>query len=183
VNDNGTEDLGDDVLLGGATFTVYLDNGDNVFNATTDTLVEGPDAAPSGILEYGNLEDGTYWVVEVVVPAGFVGSPPIRAIVDSDSSQFCVYDADGLIGCFQDEFPGTGAYVRNTPVKPTPTPTPGGGVSGETGTPRVTLPPTDTDLAQTAPSSDGWRTMLAFLAAVLATALVITPRRGFARRR
>jgi hypothetical protein len=171
------------VPLGGATFSVYLDNGDNVFNASTDTLVEGPDAAPTGFLDYGGLEDGTYWIVEVVVPTGFVGSPPIQAEVDSDSGEVCVYDRNGLVGCFEEEFSGTGVYVTNTAVQATPTPTPGGGVSGETGTPRVTLPPTDTELAQSAPSSDGWRTMLALLAAVLATALVITPRRGFARRR
>ena len=59
---------------------------------------------------------------------------------------------------------------------PTPTPTPEDSVGGDTATP--TLPPTDTVAGTTSsPTSDGWRVMLVVLAEILATVLVLTPKR------
>ncbi|HET7029763.1 MAG TPA: hypothetical protein VFI34_04590 [Candidatus Limnocylindrales bacterium] len=58
---------------------------------------------------------------------------------------------------------------------------PTGAVEGAVGTPGVTPPPTDTIGASTAPTSgnDGWRMVLAMLAAVLVGTLVFTtPKRG-----
>jgi hypothetical protein len=49
-----------------------------------------------------------------------------------------------------------------------------GAVLGATGTPRVTLPPTDTSVGST-PSSGNWRILLVALAGVLAGVLVLTP--------
>jgi len=67
----------------------------------------------------------------------------------------------------------------------TPTPTPQGGVSGATGTPHVTLPPTDAaaDAAPEPAAPDGWRLVLLGLASLLATILVLTPVRSSIRRR
>ena len=59
---------------------------------------------------------------------------------------------------------------------PTPTPTPTGSVGPLTGTP--TLPPTDTFVGPTSsPTSDGWRVMLVVFAGVLASVLILTPKR------
>ncbi len=74
--------------------------------------------------------------------------------------------------------------VTPTPA-PTPTPTPTGGVEGATATPPPaataahTLPPTDTlGDAGTTSRGDSWRIVLIALAAVLATALLLTPARA-----
>jgi hypothetical protein len=40
-----------------------------------------------------------------------------------------------------------------------------------------TLPPTDTVASPSSPTSDGWRVTLVVLAGILATILVITPKR------
>ncbi len=58
-----------------------------------------------------------------------------------------------------------------------PTPTPAGGVGGATGTPGVTLPPTDTALTPGGASQagDGWRLILLAMAGLLASALLLTP--------
>ena len=84
---------------------------------------------------------------------------------------------------------GGGATPTPTPgggdggAQGTPTPTPvGGAVGGVTGTPNVTLPPTDTSSGQAGPIGDGWRTVLLVVAAMIATILLLTPVRMPARR-
>jgi hypothetical protein len=74
-----------------------------------------------------------------------------------------------------------------TPVEPTPTPTgeveptatptatPTGGVEGATGTPKTTLPPTDTLGSTQSPSGDGWRMILLAMAGLLGAALILHP--------
>jgi hypothetical protein len=69
-----------------------------------------------------------------------------------------------------------------TPVI-TPAPTPFQSVLTETGTPSVTLPPTDTLTGTAAPSADSWRMVLIAMAALLASVLVMTPARVTNRRR
>jgi hypothetical protein len=71
----------------------------------------------------------------------------------------------------------TVVIVDNTPVQPT------GGVGGATGTPKVTLPPTDTILGtSSAPAGDGWRLIFLGMAGMLAAALVLTPARAAVRK-
>jgi hypothetical protein len=61
---------------------------------------------------------------------------------------------------------------------------PSGSVQAETGTPEeeVTPPTTDALGATSSPSSDGWQLVLIALAAILATALIVTPASRKARR-
>ena len=61
---------------------------------------------------------------------------------------------------------------------------PSGSVDSETGTPNedVTPPSTDTLTPPNTPSSDGWQLVLLALAAMLATALILTPASRKARR-
>ena len=66
---------------------------------------------------------------------------------------------------------------------PTPTPTPEDSVGGGTGTPAITLPPTDTfGSGPMAPANDSWRILLVVLAGILASALILTPSPATRRR-
>jgi hypothetical protein len=59
---------------------------------------------------------------------------------------------------------------------PVPTPAPTGEVAGETGTPAVTLPPTDSlSGGNQGPVGDSWRLVLVAMAGILAAALLLTP--------
>src|SRR5919198_286758 len=60
----------------------------------------------------------------------------------------------------------------------TPTPTPTGGVEAATGTPRVTLPPTDTLGGGQQGGSSSWRMILIVMAGVLAGILTLTPKKA-----
>jgi len=67
---------------------------------------------------------------------------------------------------------------------PEPTPTPTGSVLSEVGTPKVTLPPTDTLSESTqAPAGDSWRLILLAMAGILTTTLLLTPAPARARRK
>ena len=186
LDNNGTATQDDDVLLDGAKFEVWLDDGDSVFETGEDTLVFGPADAADGLLDTDVLPGGTYWLVETVVPAGFVGSDPILVELNVDPSKVCIWDASGLLECVpndQESLSLTIVIVDNTPEA---TPAPTGGVGGATGTPkpRVTLPPTDTidGIASSAPAGDGWRLVLLGLAAMLAASLLLTPARVVVRK-
>jgi prealbumin domain-containing protein len=183
LDNNGTADEADDVLLDGAKFEVRSDDGDGIFETGQDPVVFGPADAADGLLDTDLLPGGMYWIVEAVVPNGFVGSDPILVELNLDPSQTCIWDADGLIDCLPNEGQNEGlsltmVVVDNTPVQPT------GGVGGATGTPRVTLPPTDTvdGTAPSAPAGDGWRLILIGMAGTLAAALVLTPARVVVRK-
>ena len=98
----------------------------------------------------------------------------------------CIWDGGGLIECEPNqgdvsELSWTIVIVDNTPEgQPKPT----GGVGGSTGTPRATLPATDTldGAATTAPAGDSWRLILLAMAGVLTAALMLTPARAAVRR-
>jgi len=79
------------------------------------------------------------------------------------------------------EPPVTEPPVTEPPV--TEPPTPSQSVLSETGTPSVTLPPTDSIGGTSAPSDGTWRLALIALAALLASVLVMTPARATSRRR
>jgi hypothetical protein len=145
--------------------------------------VFGPADAANGLLDTDVLPGGKYWIVETVVPSGFVGSDPILVELNLDATQVCIWDASGLVECVandQQSLSLTIVIVDNTPVQPT------GGVGGATGTPkpRATLPPTDTidGITSSAPASDGWRVILLGLAGLLAASLLLTPARVVVRR-
>ena len=73
--------------------------------------------------------------------------------------------------------------VATETATPDPTATPDGGVGGATGTPGVTLPPTDTALTNGGtPAGDSWRLIVLAMAGVLAAALLLTPATSVVRR-
>jgi hypothetical protein len=186
VDNKGTADPDDDVALDGATFEVWADDGDKVFETDQDELVFGPADTSAGMLDTDLLDGGMYWIVETAVPNGFVGSDPILVELNIDPSETCIWDGGGLIGCEPNqgdvsELSWTIVIVDNTPeAEPT------GGVGGSTGTPRprATLPATDTldGVASTAPAGESWRLMLLAMAGFLTAALMLTPARAAVRK-
>lgn len=181
----GTDSLDDDEALDGASFEVWMDDGDEAFDTTKDTLVFGPATTVGGLLDTDPLAEGWYWIVETVVPAGFTGSDPILVELNLDSDVTCVWDAQGLVDCVENDgevesLSWTIVEVENSPVEPTPTPT--GGVGGATGTPNITLPPTDATLDGAAPATgESWRLILLAMAGLLAAVLLLTPARSVVR--
>jgi hypothetical protein len=61
-------------------------------------------------------------------------------------------------------------------------PAPEDSVGGGTGTPTITLPPTDTFAGPAAPANESWRIMLVVLAGILASVLIMTPSRTASRK-
>jgi hypothetical protein len=188
----GTANQADDELLDGATFEVWADDGDTVFDPTKDTKVFGPAAATGGLIDSTLLDAGHYWIVETIVPDGYTGSDPILVELNVDKSVSCIWDAAGLVECTPnqgnvDHLSWTIVLVHNSPDA-TATPTPAGGVGGATGTPRptahATLPSTDTadGTRSGTQAGDGWRLALLAMAGLLTMSLILTPARATARR-
>jgi prealbumin domain-containing protein len=189
IDNKGTADPDDDEALDGATFEVRADDGDEVFEADQDELIFGPAAAPDGMLDTDLLDGGMYWIVETIVPAGFIGTDPILVELNVDPSVTCAWDFGGLIACEPNqgdasELSWTIVIVDNTPEGDTPETPPTGGVGGAVGTPRATLPATDTfdGASSTAPAGESWRLVLLAMAAFLTAALMLTPARAAVRR-
>ncbi len=182
LDNNGTADGSDDVLLDGASFEVWSDDGDGSFDVDQDTLVFDEAAAIGGQLDTTDLSGGSYWIVETVVPDGFDGSNPILVELNLDSSVTCVWDAAGLVECTPNE--GNVEDLSWTVVLVDNTPEATGGVGAATGTPARTLPPTDmlADVGTTAPAGDSWRLILLAMAGVLTAALLMTPARVTVRK-
>ncbi len=185
-DNRGTTNPNDDVMLDGASFEVYRDDGDEAFDAG-DELVMPATPTDRGLLDTDLLDAGWYWIVESVVPAGYVGSDPILVQLNTDDAITCIWDAAGLIECDDNvgnvrELSWTIVLVDNTPVGEAPT----GGVGGATGTPGapgLTLPPTDTLSGGTSvPAGDGWRLILLAMAGLMAAALLVTPARVVVRK-
>jgi hypothetical protein len=189
VDNKGTADSEDDEALDGASFEVWADDGDEVFETDQDELAFGPDTTSGGMVDTDLLDGGMYWIVETIVPAGFIGADPILVELNIDPSVTCAWDFGGLIGCEQNqgdvsELSWTIVIVDNTPEGDTPETPPTGGVGGAVGTPRATLPTTDTldGAGSTAPAGESWRLVLLTMAAFLTAALVLTPARAAVRR-
>jgi hypothetical protein len=123
--------------------------------------------------------------VETVVPAGYSGSDPILVELNTDSQVSCVWDLFGLIECTANEGDVSGlswtiVEVANSPTQASPSPT--GGVEAATGTPGITLPPTDTVTGGPGTTAgDGWRLVLLALAGLIGAALLLTPSRVVVR--
>jgi hypothetical protein len=191
-----TADPDDDTLLDAGVFAVHLDDGDGIFEPAADALVFGPAEANGGLLDTADLPAGRYWIVQTATPAGYRPAAPVLAELNLDSTVTCLWDATGPLECHvndvgAEDLSWTIAVVVNDPlpsatVAPTEAPEPTaagtGGVEGATGTPAVTLPPTDGSEALTGPSTEaGGRMALAILAVVAGLAVLLNGRRRQAR--
>lgn len=72
-----------DNLLGGATFQVWADDGDGVFDDTLDTFVDDcttevdDTSTDFGTCEVGSLNPGDYFVLESAAPTGYTADPDV----------------------------------------------------------------------------------------------------------
>ena len=83
--------------------------------------------------------------------------------LDGDTVSFDV-EPDTLYGCF---------FVNSL--------IPEDSVGGETETPEITLPPTDSFGGAATPTNESWRIMLVLMAGLLASVLILTPKRASRR--
>ncbi len=167
VDDNGTPgDSSDDTLLPGATFALYLDDGDGVFEP------EGDDAprldaisSDNGFHVFRPSAPGSYWVVEVEAPPGFdTEAPRLVDYLVAHTFDNCVVFDDQEV-CVPDDDPD-GGYVL-VAVGDSPT----GGVAP------LTPPPTDVAVSPAGAPVDGLTLTLAGLGAVGALSLVLASSR------
>jgi hypothetical protein len=186
-----TADPDDDTLLDAGVFAVHLDDGDGILEPAGDALVFGPAEANGGLLDTAVLPRGRYWIVQTATPAGYRPAAPVLAELNLDSTVTCLWDATGPLECHVNDVGAenlswTIAVMVNDPLPtatvaptdaPEPTPAGTGGVEGATGTPDITLPPTDGSGAPTAPpTAAGERIALAILAILAVLAVLVTRR-------
>jgi hypothetical protein len=112
VDDNGTpDDPDDDRLLPGATFALYLDDGDGDFEPDGDDAPPlDPVSSANGFHVFHPPTPGSYWVVEVDPPTGFDTEPP--RLVDhlvARTFENCVVTPGSTL-CVPDDDPD-GGYV------------------------------------------------------------------------
>ncbi len=68
-------------LIDGATFQLWLDNGDGSFNAASDTKVGGAVSTTGGAYTWSNLDFGVYFVQEVSPPTGYqLPAQPVQKV-------------------------------------------------------------------------------------------------------
>jgi hypothetical protein len=169
VNDQGTASVEDDALVGGATFEFRQDDGDGVYEPSTD---DAPPLAtidaPDGFAVFTPPGPGAYWVTEVSAPTG-LGTAPPQLVTYTGDPQNCTVILERAECVADDDGSGGFLVVRVAD-------SPSGGVGPDTGQP--TLPPSDvgaSDPHDVPPY--GWIAVLAGLIAFLAVLLRSTDRR------
>ncbi len=176
--DGGTQDFDDATFIPAKVCETDVNadaNGDGMI--TADVCVE--------ISHYGfeGVAQGDVTITESSPPAGFrfgaieftpdSGDEATLVDLDADAGRISLDtsgDADVMVHVYNFADAGPGE-------------TPSGSVGGETGTPEITLPPTDALLEGSTAVSEGWRLPLLALAALLALTLWLSPAPGSVRRR
>ena len=100
MDNKGTRRYGDDTLLPGASFRIYKDDEDGVYEPDSDTAVfDG--VAEHGFLVFEDPEPGDYWIVEIDAPSGYELARPriVRYEGDDGEPANCLAAAGGQLRC------------------------------------------------------------------------------------
>ena len=174
VNDQGTPDVDDDVLLPGATFEFRLDNGNGVYEPdTADAPVLETIFAEHGFAVFHPPAPGAYWVTESSAPEGFDTAAPILVPFPAARAQQNCSLVGAALTCVPDDDLSGGfvlAFVADSPT---------GGALPATGEP--TAPPTDVSPPRTVTVDAGLLATLTVLLAIAGGALLVRPRRNVDR--
>lgn len=138
ANNNGMFDTGE-TGLPGVTVYLFQDNGDGVFNVSTDSLIatttSGTSPADLGYYQFGNLAMGSYFIV-VVAPSGYISSTGKVGSATGPSQPVV-----GLPGELRDHGTQSGSLIRSNLI----TLAAGKAPTGEAPTPGQTDTPPDAD--------------------------------------
>jgi hypothetical protein len=115
----------DDTPLGGVTVTLYQDNGDGIFDSSTDAVYGTPQiTAANGSYSFTGLNPGTYFIQETV-PDGYVQTAPttasfytITAISNGNltNQNFDNFKTITITGRTLQDTTGNGLSVDDTPL-------------------------------------------------------------------
>ena len=168
VDDQGTSDPADDLIVGGATFEFRADDGDHVYEPTGDDApVLATVEATHGFAVFTPPAPGQYWVTEVSAPPGLDTAPPQLVSYSVPSTPQNCSVVRSVSHCVLDEDASGGFVVVVISDSPS------GGV--ESGTGGGTLPATDTGSDGTGPSA--WIALVAVVALSCAGFLAVSHRR------
>ncbi len=185
---------------GSITIIKHTIGGDGTFDFdATGSGMPGPfqisTSGGTGSHSFTELQSGMYEISEPPLPSGWAWTSLLCVTPEGSSAQLSnegpavtirLGAGDSVVCTFTNTFtpptnPPTNPPTPTPNPSPSPSPSPTGAVEGATSQPTggvlgVTAPPTDT-LGGGTPSapSDGWRLGLLAMAALLATALVLTP--------
>jgi hypothetical protein len=170
VNDQGTPELDDDVLLPGATFEFRLDDGNGIYEPdTADAPVLETIFAEHGFAVFHPPAPGSYWVTESSAPEGFDTAEPILVAFPAAQAQQNCSQVGATLTCVPDDDLSGGfvlAFVSDSPT---------GGALPTTG--EVTPPATDLTESRPGPTVPNLPVILGVLVSVAVGALLLRPRR------
>jgi hypothetical protein len=126
-----------------------LELGSTAYATVSEDLQDGYDLIDAFCVDFGPFE------VDLAVSRLDLGD--LAGELEGESVTFSI-DPDQVIGCL---------FVNHL--------VPEDSIGGETETPDITLPPTDTFGGPAAPTNDSWRIMLVVMAGILASVLILTP--------
>ncbi len=174
INDQGTPEFDDDVLLPGATFEFRLDNGNGIYEPdTADAPVLETIVAEEGFAVFHPPAPGSYWVTESSAPEGFDTAEPILVPFSAAQAQQNCSVIGTIVTCVPDD-DLSGGFVL-TFVSDSPT----GGALPTTG--EITPPATDVADSRPAPRVPSLLVILGVLVSIAAGALLLRPRRDRGR--
>jgi len=140
LNDQGTPEVSDDRIVGGAQFDIRRDDGNGIYEpAGADAPVLATLDAASGFAVFYPPGPGDYWVTEVSPPAGLDVAPPqLVHYATPATSRNCI-TLRGVTRCALDD-DDSGGFVVFAVVD---SPSGGAEPAGVTPPPTATAAPTE----------------------------------------
>jgi hypothetical protein len=169
VNDQGTSELEDDVLLPGAEFEFRLDDGNGIYEPESgDAPVLATIVAEEGFAVFHPPAPGSYWVTESSAPEGFDTAEPVLVPFPAAQAQQNCSVVGTIVTCIPDDDLSGGLVLTFVSDSPT------GGALPTAG--EVTPPATDMGAERALPAGSGLLAILGVMMSIAGGALLIRPR-------